>query len=168
MKTYTYGMGSFDWSLNIHVWNLSRNFWYAYHFIHETFDTRIVLYTKLLIRVCFLTWNFSYVEPLALFVHFGQPYVSVECMYLGLSLPLPVVWKRLQWELMVFRCTPNRTATWRWGVPAWIIPMARWRASVPKRGMLSARTDNNHLMNTLTVILDRTYYRRNKCNRGYP
>ena len=89
IKSYTYE--------NIHVWNgefwlvlkhtrmksftyilirvsfYTRNFWYAYHFIHETFDTRIVLYTKLLIRVCFLTWNFSYVEPLALFVHFGQP-----------------------------------------------------------------------------------------------
>ena len=90
IKSYTYE--------DIHVWNgefwlvlkhtrmkystqllirvsfYTRNFWYAYHFIHETFDTRIVLYTKLLIRVYFLTWNFSYVEPLALFVHFGQPY----------------------------------------------------------------------------------------------
>ena len=72
-----YGMESFDWSSNIHVWNLSRNLWYAYPFIHETSDTRIVLYTKLLIRVCILTWNFSYVEPLALFVHFGQPYLLV-------------------------------------------------------------------------------------------
>ena len=93
IKSYTYE--------NIHVWNgefwlvlkhtrmksftqllirvsfYTRNFWYAYHFIHETFDTRIVLYTKLLIRVCFLTWNFLYVEPLALFVHFGQPYKTV-------------------------------------------------------------------------------------------
>ena len=40
-------MGSFWLVLNTHVWNLSRNFWYAYHFIHETFDTHI----------CFLTWN---------------------------------------------------------------------------------------------------------------
>ena len=58
----------------------------------------------------------------------------------GLSLPLPVVWKRLQRELMVFRCTP----TSHWGVPAWIISMAGWRASVPKRGTLSLRTDNDH------------------------
>ena len=57
----------------------------------------------------------------------------------GRSLPIPVVWKRLQRELMVFRCTSNRRATSHWGVPAWIIPMARWRASVPKRGMLSVR-----------------------------
>ena len=62
----------------------------------------------------------------------------------GLSLSLPVVWKRPQRELIVFRCTTNRRATSRWGVPAWIIPMARWRVSVPKRGMLSARTDNDH------------------------
>ena len=55
-----YGMRSFDCSLNIHVWNLSRNFWYTYHFIHETFDTRIILYTKLLIRVSFYTRNFWY------------------------------------------------------------------------------------------------------------
>ena len=93
MKTYVYAMGNFDWSLNIHVWNISRNFlirvlfytrnfWYAYHFIHETFDTRIVLYTKLLIRVCFLTWNFSYVESLVLFVHFGQPYKSLPTLAL--------------------------------------------------------------------------------------
>ena len=60
MKTYMFGMGSFDWSLNIHVWNISRNFWYAYHFIHETFDSRIILYTKLLIRVSFYTRNFWY------------------------------------------------------------------------------------------------------------
>ena len=58
----------------------------------------------------------------------------------GLSLPIPVVWKRLQRELMVFLRTSNRRATSRWGVPAWIIPMARWRASVHKRDMmLSAR-----------------------------
>ena len=63
----------------------------------------------------------------------------------GLSLPLHVVWKRLQRELMVFRWTPNRRATSHLGVPAWIIPMARWRSSVPKRGMLSARTGNDHL-----------------------
>ena len=62
----------------------------------------------------------------------------------GLSLSLPVVWKRLQGELMVFRCTPNWRATSCCGVPAWIIPMARSRASVPKRGMLSARTDIDH------------------------
>ena len=74
MKTYVYGMGSFDWLLNIYVWNISRNFWYAYHFIHETFDTRIVLYMKLL--YIFLRENFSYLEPLGLFVHFGQPYMS--------------------------------------------------------------------------------------------
>ena len=55
-----YGMGSFDWSINIYVWNLSRNFWYACHFIHETFDTRIILYTELLIRVSFYARNFGY------------------------------------------------------------------------------------------------------------
>ena len=44
----------------------------------------------------------------------------------------PVVWRRLQRELMVFRCTPNRRAISRWGVPAWIIPIARWRTSGPR------------------------------------
>ena len=48
-----YGMGSFDWSLNIHVWNLSRIFWYAYRFIHETFDTRMFSNVKLFIRGTF-------------------------------------------------------------------------------------------------------------------
>ena len=69
-----YGMGSFDWSLSIHIWSLPCNFWYTYYFIHKTFDTHIILYMKLLIHVCSLTCNFSYVEPLALFAHFDRPY----------------------------------------------------------------------------------------------
>ena len=64
--------------------------------------------------------------------------VTRGCPDRGLSLPLPVVCKRLQRQLMVFRCTPNQRAISRWGVPVWIIPMARWRASIPKRGMLCA------------------------------
>ena len=77
IKSYTYENGhvwnkNFYGSLNIHVWNLSCNFWCVYHFIHETFDTCLILYMQLLIRVCFLTCNFLYVEPLGLFVHFGQ------------------------------------------------------------------------------------------------
>ena len=39
--------------------------------MRETFDTRMF----------FLTWNFSYVEPLALFVHFGQPYDMTVSFY---------------------------------------------------------------------------------------
>ena len=53
MKSFTYAMGSFDWSLNIHVWNLSRKFWYAYDFIHKTFDTRMFSNVKLFIRGTF-------------------------------------------------------------------------------------------------------------------
>ena len=58
---------------NIHVWN--GEFWLVLKhtrmksftlllicvsFVHETFDTRVILYMKLLIRVSFYTWNFWY------------------------------------------------------------------------------------------------------------
>ena len=106
MKTYIYGMGSFDWSLNIHVWNISRKVWYVYHLIHETFDTRIVLYANVLIRVYFLTWNFSCVEPLALFVHFGQPYKTVvfgigRNYLFKLYAVLQIVHKKLRWSIFI-------------------------------------------------------------------
>ena len=67
------------------------------------------------------------VLPLWRYMWAPRPW-SVTFTYCGL--------KSLQRELMVFRCTPNRRATSRWCVPARIIPVARWRASVPKRDML--------------------------------
>ena len=38
MKSYTYWMLSSDWCIVIHVYILSRNFWYTLHFIRVTFD----------------------------------------------------------------------------------------------------------------------------------
>ena len=70
----------------LHVWTVTRMKNYTYEKLHVLniefwlvhCYTRIDSFTELLIRVCFLTWNFSYVEPLALFVHFGQPYMTVS------------------------------------------------------------------------------------------
>ena len=39
MKSYTYWILSSDWCIVIHVWILSRNFWYVLRFIHVTFYT---------------------------------------------------------------------------------------------------------------------------------
>ena len=73
IKSYTYE--------KLHVWKVTRMKNYTYEKLHVLnielwlvhCYTRIDSFTELLIRVCFLTWNFSYVEPLPLFVHFGQP-----------------------------------------------------------------------------------------------
>ena len=73
IKSYTYE--------KLHVWTVTRMKNYTYEKLHVLniefwlvhCYTRIDSFTELLIRVCFLTWNFSYVEPLPLFVHFGQP-----------------------------------------------------------------------------------------------
>ena len=78
IKSYTYE--------KLHVWTVTRMKNYTYEKLHVLniefwlvhCYTRIDSFTELLIRVCFLTWNFSYVEPLALFVHFGQPYLSAS------------------------------------------------------------------------------------------
>ena len=74
IKSYTYE--------KLHVWKVTRTKNYTYEKLHVLniklwlvhCYTRIDSFTELLIRVCFLTWNFSYVDPLPLFVHFGQPY----------------------------------------------------------------------------------------------
>ena len=78
IKSYTYE--------KLHVWKVTRMKNYTYEkllvlnielwLVHCY--TRIDSFTELLIRVCFLTWNFSYVEPLPLFVHFGQPYTKAS------------------------------------------------------------------------------------------
>ena len=81
IKSYTYE--------KLHVWTVTRMKNYTYEKLHVLniefwlvhCYTRINSFTELLIRVCFLTWNFSYVEPLALFVHFGQPYELASCPY---------------------------------------------------------------------------------------
>ena len=78
IKSYTYE--------KLHVWTVTRMKNYTYEKLHVLniefwlvhCYTRIDSFTELLIRVCFLTWNFSYVEPLPLFVHFGQPYLCGE------------------------------------------------------------------------------------------
>ena len=90
IKSYTYE--------KLHVWKVTRMKNYTYEKLHVLnielwlvhCYTRIEFFTELLIRVCFLTWNFSYVEPLPLFVHFGQPYqwpFIIECGHVGLRAP---------------------------------------------------------------------------------
>ena len=77
IKSYTYE--------KLHVWKVTCMKNYTYEKLHVLnielwlvhCYTRIDSFTELMIRVCFLTWNFSYVEPLPLFVHFGQPYFYV-------------------------------------------------------------------------------------------
>ena len=64
VKSYTYE--------KLHVWKVTRMKNYTYEKLQVLnielwlvhCYTRIDSFTELLIRVCFLTWNFSYVEPL--------------------------------------------------------------------------------------------------------
>ena len=104
IKSYTYE--------KLHVWTVTRMKNYTYEKLHVLniefwlvhCYTRIDSFTELLIRVCFLTWNFSYVEPLALFVHFGQPYkrsthgggwwhdMVVVLPFPGYRLGCPITW----------------------------------------------------------------------------
>ena len=116
IKSYTYE--------KLHVWTVTRMKNYTYeklHVLNIAFwlvhcYTRIDSFTELLIRVCFLTWNFSYVEPLALFVDFGQPYNPAQCWLLMTSIcsfvtPLDTSYDYVddenKFEWIIFKMSPG-------------------------------------------------------------
>ena len=83
IKIYTYE--------KLHVWTVTRMKNYTYEKLHVLniefwlvhCYTRIDSFTQLLIRVCFLTWNFSYVEPL----------IGAFCPLRPTIVPAAVRWK---------------------------------------------------------------------------